>query len=93
MGSPAARKDDTDDKGHTISGGCVAEVRIDGSPAAVKGSTMDDGVSITGGTSATVRINGQPAAVKGSTTEAHVKNPHKNEPGTINSGSGAVNIG
>ena len=93
MGSPAARQNDTDDKGHTITGGCVSEVRIDGSPAAVKGSTMDDGVSINGGTVATVRINGQPAAVKGSTTEPHVQNPHKNESGTINSGASAVNIG
>jgi len=93
MGSPAARKDDTDDKGHIIAGGCVSEVRINGVPVAVKGSTMDDGVSITGGVVSAVRVNGSPIAIKGSTTEPHLKNPHKNEPGTINSGADAVNIG
>jgi len=93
MGSAAARKDDTDDKGHIITGGCVSEVRIDGSPVAVKGSVMDDGAAITDGVISAVRVNGTPIAVKGSTTEPHLKPPHKNEPGTINSGSATVRIG
>lgn len=93
MGAPAARKGDTDDMQHTINGGVVDSVKIDGQPVAVKGSTMDDGVAITGGVVDSVRINGQPIAVKGSTTEKHVKDPNKNQVGTINSGASDVNIG
>jgi uncharacterized Zn-binding protein involved in type VI secretion len=78
-----ARKGDTDDFGHSIDGGCVDTVKINGQPVAVKGSTMDDGVSITSGCIDTVKINGTPIAVKGSTTEKHMKDPGKKQPGTI----------
>ena len=90
--SGIARKGDTDNFGHSISGGCDAGVTIDGAPVAVKGSTMDDGVSITSGTIPTVRFNGQPAAVVGSTTEKHTRDPGSKQQGTINSGASAVNI-
>lgn len=93
MSNPAARKGDTDDKGHTITGGTVTQVKINGAEAAVKGSTMDDGVSISGAVSSTVRINGSYAAVKSSTTDPHTKDPNKNQPGTINSGADTVTIG
>ena len=93
MSNPAARKGDTDDKSHTITGGTIDTVKIEGSPAAVKGSTMDDGVSISSGVSATVRINGSYAAVVTSVTDAHTKDPGKKQPGTINSGAGTVKIG
>jgi len=89
LSSPAARKGDTDDKGHTITGGTIAGVKINGAEAAVQGSTMDDGQSIVSGISSTVKINGTPAAVKGSVTTPH---PLVG-PGTINSGSGTVTIG
>lgn len=92
MSNPAARKGDTDDKGHTITSGTVDQVRIDGSPVAVKGSSMDDGATIVSGTVSAVRVNGSPIAVKSSTTEIHTKDPNKKQPGTINSGSAAVKI-
>ena len=78
-----ARKGDSDQFGHTIEGGCIDSVRIDGQPVAVKGSTMDDGVAITGECLDSIRVNGQPIVVKGSTTEKHVKDPGKKQPGTI----------
>jgi uncharacterized Zn-binding protein involved in type VI secretion len=78
-----ARKGDSDNFGHTIEGGCIDSVKIDGQPVAVKGSTMDDGVSIVGDCLDSVKINGVPVAVKGSTTEKHVKDPGKKQPGTI----------
>jgi uncharacterized Zn-binding protein involved in type VI secretion len=93
MGTPAARKGDTDDKGHTIASAVSDSVRIDGAYVAVKGSTMDDGVAITSGVVDTVRINGSPVAVVGSVTEKHTKDPNKNTPGTINSGASDVKIG
>ena len=93
MANPAARKGDSDDKGHSISNDCSPDVKINGVPAAVKGSTMDDGTPITSGYSTTVKINGKPAAVKGSQTDPHQQNPHRNEQGTINQGSDSVKIG
>jgi uncharacterized Zn-binding protein involved in type VI secretion len=88
----AARKGDTDNFGHSITGNCDDVVRIDGSPAATKGSTMDDGVAIVGDVISTVRFNGQPAAVVGSTTEKHARDPGGNQPGTIKVGASDVNI-
>jgi len=93
MGTPAARKGDTDDKGHNIAGSVSDTVRIDGAFVAVKGSTMDDGVAIVSGVVDTVKINGIPVAVVGSVTEKHTKDPGKNSPGTINSGASDVKIG
>jgi len=93
MGTPAARKGDTDDKGHNIASGVSDSVRIDGAYVAVKGSTMDDGVAIVSGVVDTVKINGIPVAVVGSVTEKHKKDPGKDTPGTINSGASDVKIG
>jgi uncharacterized Zn-binding protein involved in type VI secretion len=93
MGTPAARKGDTDNFGHSITGSVSDTVRIDGAFVAVKGSTMDDGVAIVSGVVDTVKINGIPVAVVGSTTAKHTKDPGKNSPGTINSGAGDVKIG
>ena len=93
MSNPAARRGDTDNTGHNITGGTMSDVIIDGAPAAVKGSTMDDGAAITSGVSSTVRINGSYAAVKNSSTEPHTSNPGKGQSGTINSGSSTVFIG
>jgi uncharacterized Zn-binding protein involved in type VI secretion len=78
-----ACKGDSDNFGHTIDGGCVDSVKINGQPVAVKGSTMDDGVAIVGDCIDGIKVNGQPIAVKGSTTEKHVKDPGKKQPGTI----------
>jgi uncharacterized Zn-binding protein involved in type VI secretion len=89
----AARQNDTDDKGHKITGDVSATVNINGTPAATEGSKMDDGVVINGAVSSTVKINGKFAAVAGSTTQKHVKRPNQKQPGTINSGSPNVNIG
>jgi uncharacterized Zn-binding protein involved in type VI secretion len=90
MSSGIARQGDTDNFGHTITGGCDAGVMIDGKPVAVKGSTMDDGVSITGGTIAGVTINGVPVAVIGSTTDPHTQDPGLNQSGTIQTGDAGV---
>jgi len=93
MGSPAARKGDPDDFGHTIASAVSDTVRIDGAYVAVKGSTMDDGVAIVSGVVDTVKINGIPVAVVGSTTAKHTKDPGKDSPGTIKSGASDVKIG
>lgn len=78
-----ARKGDTDNFGHSIVGGCVDSVKINGQPVAVKGSTMDDGVAIVSDCIDAVKINGVPVAVKGSTTDKHIADPGKRQPGTI----------
>ena len=88
--SGIARKGDTDNFGHTITGGCEDGVTIDGNAVAVKGSTMDDGVSINSGTVSGVTVNGIPVAVIGSGTDPHTKDPGKNQSGTINVGDNGV---
>ena len=93
MSNSVARIGDSDNFGHTISGGGSTNVTVNGLSVALQGSTMDDGATINGGVSGTVRINGRYAATMGSTTTPHPNYPGRNQSGTIIAGSPTVTVG